>query len=74
MDHDRHDKHRIAVDVRDDPTIWLLPEADDHGDDMHTTRYMRRSANLPHMGDEAEHAVVGAMEQLRRVSRPRLRR
>jgi hypothetical protein len=60
-------KHLSAIDVREDITV-VLPgyEIEDEGT-VGTSRYVRRSAHLPHLGAAREHDVVDAMEALRRT-------
>ena len=64
-------KHLIAIDIRDDLSVVLSPDEDEgtYG----TSRNVRRSANLPHLGDVAEHDVVDEMETLRKVKVKRRR-
>lgn len=60
-------KHRVAIDVREDLAV-VLPESDLEDDGTFgTSRYVRRSAKLPHLGDVREHDVVDEMEALRRT-------
>jgi len=64
-------KHLIAIDVREDLSV-VLSRDDDVGT-YGTSRYVRRSAHLPHLGDAAEHNVVDEMETLRKVKVKRRR-
>jgi hypothetical protein len=60
-------KHRIAIDIRKDVTMVLGGSTLDDDGTFGTSRYVRRSAKLPHLGDAAEHDVVEEMETLRRT-------
>ena len=60
-------KHRIAIDVREDITVVLPGSTLEDDGTYGTSRYVRRSANLPHLGDAKEHDVVDEMETLRRT-------
>ena len=64
-------KHLIAIDIREDLSVALSHDDDDGG--YGTSRYVRRSAHLPHLGDAAEHEVVDEMENLRSVKVKRRR-
>jgi len=59
-------KHLIAIDVREDITVALPGSTPDDEGTYGTSRYIRRSANLPRLGDVREHDVVDDMETLRR--------
>lgn len=63
-------KHLIAIDIRDDPSV-VLSEDDDGV--CGTSRYVKHSAHLPHLGDDADHEVVDEMENLRNVKVKRRR-
>jgi hypothetical protein len=72
-------KHRTAIDMTKpieatppdpDPTPSTPPPA--RRDD--SSRYARRSAHLPHLGDAADHEIIEEMEELRRVAVPHRRR
>ncbi len=60
-------KHLIAIDVREDITVALPGSALEDDGTFGTSRYVRRSANLPHLGDAKERSVVDEMETLRRT-------
>lgn len=60
-------KHLIAIDVREDITVVLSESAADEEGTYGTSRYVRRSANLPHLGDAKERDIVDEMETLRRT-------
>lgn len=60
-------KHRIAIDVREDITVVLPGSTLEDDGTCGTSRYVRRSANLPHLGDAKERDIVDEMETLRRT-------
>jgi hypothetical protein len=56
----------VTVDVRDEGFVVLFPDDDDPRHDLiNTSWYVKRSAGLPHLGEEADHQVIEAMEHLR---------
>lgn len=56
----------VTIDVRTDRFVILFPDDDDPRHDLiNTSWYVKRSAHLPHLGYEAEHEVIEAMEHLR---------
>jgi hypothetical protein len=57
----------VTIDVRRDGYVVLFPDDDDPRHDLiNTSWYVKRSANLPHLGNEAEHQVIEEMTLLRR--------
>jgi hypothetical protein len=57
----------LTIDVRRDASVVLFPDDDDPRHDLiNTSWYVKRSANLPHLGDEADHQVIEQMTLLRR--------
>ena len=60
-------KHLVAIDVREDITVVLPGSIREDDGTYGTSRYIRRSANLPHLGDAKEHDFVDDMETLRRT-------
>jgi uncharacterized protein YcbX len=60
--------------------VWLRDDTDDdadQGDSVQLSRYERRSAGLPHLGDEASSKLLSEMSSLRRSEsdgKPRRRR
>ena len=56
----------VTVDVRKDAFVVLFPDDDDPRHDLiNTSWYVRHSAHLPHLGREADHKIIEAMEHLR---------
>ena len=74
MDDRQDGKHRVAIDVREDITVVLSESEVDEAATYGTSRYVRRSANLPHLGDAKERDIVDEMETLRRTKAGRRRR
>ena len=56
----------VTVDVRGEGFVVLFPDDDDPRHDLiNTSWYVKRSANLPHLGADGERNVIEDMEQLR---------
>jgi len=56
----------ITIDMRSARFVVLFPDDDDPRHDLiNTSWYVRRSAHLPHLGEDADHQVIEAMEHLR---------
>jgi len=56
----------VTVDVRTDRFAVLFPDDDDPRHDLvNTSWYVRHSAHLPHLGEDADHHVIAAMGKLR---------
>ena len=56
----------VTIDVRGEGFVVLFPDDDDPRHDLiNTSFYVKRSANLPHLGAEGERTVLEDMEQLR---------
>ena len=58
---DMDDPERVSIDLRDEPPARELQPADR---EPRASRYKSRSANLPHLGDDAG-SVIGSLEHLR---------
>jgi hypothetical protein len=56
----------VTVDVRGEGFVVLFPDDDDPRHDLiNTSWYVKRSANLPHLGADGERTVLEEMEHLR---------
>ena len=58
---DMDDDERVSIDLRDEPSTRELQPAER---EPRASRYKSRSANLPHLGDDAG-LVIGSLESLR---------
>ncbi|MGB9357857.1 MAG: hypothetical protein WCC01_04795 [Acidimicrobiia bacterium] len=58
---DVDDHERVSIDLRDEPSLREVQPAER---EPRASRYQSRSANLPHLGDDAG-SVIGSLEGLR---------
>jgi len=58
---DMDDDEQVSIDLRDEPSTRELQPAER---EPRASRYKSRSANLPHLGDDAG-SVIGSLESLR---------
>lgn len=58
---DMDDQEQVSIDLREEPSVRELQPAER---EPRASRYKSRSANLPHLGDDAS-SVIGSLEHLR---------